>query len=86
MGHIVGRACGKRWVISLKESLGLRYYAGSKGKGEEDRNPSSSGAGKCLEKESPTTEGKITSLKIEESVFAVGGGVANEYFQHRKIK
>lgn len=47
--------------------------AGSEGKGE-DRNPSSSGAGKfltCLEKESPTTEGKITSLKIEESVFAV---------------
>lgn len=70
MGHIVGHACGKCWVISLKE----RYYAGSKGKGEEDRNPSSSGAGKiltCLEKESPTTEGKITSLKIEESVFAV---------------
>lgn len=89
MGHILGHACAKCWVISLKESLGLRYYAGSKGKGEEDRNPSSSGAGKilnCLEKESPTTEGKITSLKIEESVFAVGGGVAHEYFQHRKIK
>lgn len=72
----------------LKESLVLRYNAGSKSKGE-DRNPSSSGAGKiltCSEKESPTTEGKITSLKIEESVFALGGSVAHKYFQHRKIK
>lgn len=48
--------------------------------------PALQGLEKCLEKESPTTEGKITSLKIEESVFAVGGGVAHEYFQHRKIK
>lgn len=46
--------------------------AGSEHKGGEDRNPSSSGKILTrLETESPKTEGKITSLKIEESVFAV---------------